>query len=84
MTPLPDALASRLPAIVRRSAVRVEVCPPDPRLSAGYQWPAAERPHTIALAYDRAPTHALRIGGHRLSPATGAHNNPSRTTKGKP
>lgn len=74
MTPLPDALACRLPGIVRRSAVRVEVCPPDPRLSEPHQ--------TIALAYDRAPTHALTIGGHRLSPATGAHK--STTTKRKP
>lgn len=81
MTPLPDALARALPGIVRRAAVRVEVCPPDPRLSAGYQWPVAERPHTIALAYDRAPTHALTIGVHRLSPATGAHQN---TTRRKP
>lgn len=70
---LPDALAYRLPGIIRRAAVRVEVCPPDPRL--------VECHHVIALAYDRGPVHHLAHGVHRLSPATGAHKNPSTTRK---
>jgi hypothetical protein len=39
---------------------------PDPRLSPGYEWPAAERPHTIALAYERGTTDGLDVGCHRL------------------
>ncbi len=62
MTMLPDPLHRSLPAIVR-GAVRVA---PDPRLSPGYQWPAAERPHTIALAYERGTTDGLDVGCHRL------------------
>ena len=73
---LPDPLHSRLPVIVRGACFVVTRCPPDPRL--------VECHHTIALAYDRAPTRALTIGVHHLSPATGAHKNPSRTTKSKP
>lgn len=71
---LPDPLDSALPAIVR-GAVRVA---PDPRLSPGYEWPAAERPHVVALAYERGPVHHLAAGVHRLSPATGAHKNPAK------
>ena len=58
MTMLPDPLHNALPAIVRVA--------PDPRLSPGYQWPAAERPHTIALAYERGVTDGLDVGCHRL------------------
>ena len=70
---LPDPLDSALPTIVRSACFVVTRCPPDPRL--------VECHHTIALAYDRAPTRALTIGGHHLSPATGAHKNPSTTRK---
>lgn len=59
---LPDPLDSALPSIVR-GAVRVA---PDPRLSAGYEWPAAERPHVVALAYERGITDGLDVGCHRL------------------
>jgi len=59
---LPDPLHNALPAIVR-AAVRVA---PDPRLSPGYEWPAAERPHTIALAYERGITDGLDVGCQRL------------------
>lgn len=64
---LPDPLHRSLPAIVR-AAVRVA---PDPRLSPGYEWPAAERPHTIALAPWRSATDGLNPGCHRLR-ATGS------------
>ena len=63
---LPDPLHRALPAIVRgavRGAVRVA---PDPRLSPGYEWPAAERPHVVALAYERGSTDGLDVGCHRL------------------
>ena len=59
---LPDPLDSAIPAIVR-GAVRVA---PDPRLSPGYQWSAAERPHVIALAPWRSATDGLNPGCHRL------------------
>ena len=62
----PDPLHSRLPVIVRGAAVRVEVCPPDPRLSPGYQWSITERPHVIALAPWRSATDGLNPGCHRL------------------
>ena len=57
---LPDPLNAALPAIVR-GAVRVA---PDPRLSPGYEWPAAERPHVVALA-DWAVTNRDAIEAHR-------------------
>ena len=63
---LPDPLDSALPTIVRSAAVRVEVCPPDPRLSPGYQWSITERPHVIALAPWRSATDGLNPGCHRL------------------
>ena len=59
---LPDPLHNARPDIVR-GAVRVA---PDPRLSPGYQWPAAERPHTIALAPWRSATDGLNPGCHHL------------------
>ena len=62
---LPDPLHNALPAIAR-GAVRVTVCRPDPRLSPGHVWPIAERPHTIALAYERGNTDGLNPGCHRL------------------
>jgi len=46
------------PAIVR--------CAPDPRLSPGYEWPTAERPHVIALAPWRSAVDGLSPGCHRL------------------
>lgn len=63
---LPAALHNALPGVIRRAAVRVTVCRPDPRLSPGHVWPAAERPHTIALAFERSRTDGLAVGCHRL------------------
>ena len=63
---LPDPLHPQLPGVIRRAAVRVTVCRPDPRLSPGHVWPIAERPHTIALAYERGTTDGLDVGCHRL------------------
>ena len=63
---LPDPLHNAHPAIVRSACFVVTRCPADPRLSPGHQWPVAERPHTIALAYERGTTDGLDVGCHRL------------------
>ena len=63
---LPDPLHSRLPAIVRGACFVVTRCPADPRLSPGYQWTAAERPHVVSLAPWRSATDGLNPGCHRL------------------
>ena len=63
---LPDPLHTTLPAIVRSACFVVTRCPADPRLSPGHAWPIAERPHTIALAFERSRTDGLAIGCHRL------------------
>ena len=62
----PDPLHNALPAIVRGACFVVTRCPADPRLSAGYQWSVTERPHVIALAYERCTTDGLDVGCHRL------------------
>ena len=48
--------------------LKIIILPPDPRLSPSYEWPSSDRPHTMALAEQRAPTSYMTIGVRRMIP----------------